>query len=232
MRETVSSRKRRSWVTTSTAPGKPDRYRSSQRIPSRSRWFVGSSSSRTVGRDSSTPASITRAACAARQLAEARAVGQAGDADAAAHLIDRVAEAPSVQRLVAVLEGSVRRHRGLVAGRHRRLQLPASRGRRRRPRRPTGAGARPGSDPDREAAARGRRRGRSRPTLTLPASGAARPASRRSSVDLPTPLGPTRPTRSPSARTNETSSKRGSASCAARRASAFNTDRHTSLGPA
>ena len=60
----------------------------------------------------------------ARQLAEARAVGQAGDADVAAHLVDRVAEAPSVQRLVAVLERAVGGHRGLVARRHRRFQRP------------------------------------------------------------------------------------------------------------
>jgi hypothetical protein len=42
----------------------------------------------------------------------------------AAHLVDRVAEAPSVQRLVAVLEGAVGDHRGIVAHRHRRFQRP------------------------------------------------------------------------------------------------------------
>ena len=61
MRETVLSRKRRSWLTTSTPPGNSPRNRSSQRSPPRSRWLVGSSRSRIVGRPRRTPASITRA---------------------------------------------------------------------------------------------------------------------------------------------------------------------------
>jgi hypothetical protein len=42
----------------------------------------------------------------------------------AAHLVDGVAEPPSVERLVAVLEGAVGGHRVFVAHRHRRFQRP------------------------------------------------------------------------------------------------------------
>src|SRR5262249_30959580 len=43
----------------------------------------------------------------------------------------------------------------------------------------------------------------------VPSSGASRPARRRSSVDLPAPLGPTRPTRSPARRLSDRSVNSG-----------------------
>ena len=57
--------------------------------------------------------------------------------------------------------------------------------------------------------ARGSRRGRRE---TVPRSGRSRPASRRSSVDLPAPLGPTRPARSPALRVSDSPSNRGAPS--------------------
>ena len=57
---------------------------------------------------------------------------------------------------------------------------------------------------------------------TAPRSGRSTPASSRSSVDLPTPLGPTSPARSPSPSTNERPSKSGAPSYAFVRSDACN----------
>src|SRR5579884_1562001 len=53
------------------------------------------------------------------------------------------------------------------------------------------------------------------PTETDPASGSSRPATTRSAVDLPQPLGPTRTTSSPRATRSDTRSSAGCAGCVA-----------------
>ena len=56
----TASRNHRSWVTTTSAPRRPSRWRASQSMPATSRWLVGSSrTSRSAGRTSSA-ASATR----------------------------------------------------------------------------------------------------------------------------------------------------------------------------
>ena len=62
------------------------------------------------------------------------------------------------------------------------------------------------------AAAAAGRRGRRRAGGRSPSSGRSRPARRRSRVVLPTPLGPTRPTRSPACSSKPTSSNSGPSS--------------------
>ena len=229
MRRTELSRNRRSWLTTRTAPGNDSRYVSSQRRPPRSRWFVGSSSRRIVGRARRTPASITRACSppeSSRNLAPEGRWAIARWLRASSIAAWKVHPSRAAKRSwTAPYSRSVRE---LPPG----WAIPASSARMRASssytspidRRRKSCSVRSASgacwwrNPMRSSG----------PVVTVPASADSSPARMRRSVDLPVPFGPTRPVRSPLPRVNVASVKSGSASCALHSESAFTTGAHTS----
>ena len=130
---------------------------------------------------------------AAGQRAERRVERHVGDAERGARAVELRLQRPAAERAEALLRLAV----GARARRGRRAGLRAARARRAAatPRRaPRRAGGR-SSAPAPAAPGAGSRSGRPGPSATAPRSGASTPASRRSSVVLPAPLGPTRPTR-------------------------------------
>ena len=172
----TASRNQRSWVTTSSEPRRAARWRASQSTPSTSRWFVGSSSSSSSGPSRSVRASAIR----------------------------RRSPPDSVPMRVSRPSGN-RRHRDAAeqAVEHRAERRVA------RPLVVRAAadelladGARGievvALPEQREAACRAC-------AVSAPASGSSRPAMSRSSVDLPSPLRPTTPIRSPAATPSVTS---------------------------
>ena len=224
MQPTTASRKARSCETTTTVPAKPRSHSSSQRSPSPSRWLVGSSRSSTVGAASSVPASSARAC----SPPDSRASGVSGvevvDAQRAARLVERRLQRPAAERLEALLRVAVALQGGgrrVAVGqpRQQRVQLAAH----------GPQLAQPGAEQLAEGRVRVRRL-LGQPADALAGAGRRprrgrgdrRRASSRSSVDLPTPLGPTRPARSPSPSTNERPSKSGAPSCAFVRSDACN----------
>ena len=111
MRVATLSRKTRSWVMTMTAPRKSRISPSSHRMPSRSRWLVGSSSSSRSG-----------SATSARQRhALDAAAGEAGnlcrrvESESGDHLLDALVEPPAARGLDRMLQ-AVQPGHGLGAG--------------------------------------------------------------------------------------------------------------------
>ena len=205
MRVTTASRKKRSCETRITACGYAFRYSSSQLRASRSRWLVGSSSSSRFG-------------LAEQQLRERDPHLPAAGEGFGRPLEIRGAEAEALQHRRRLQARCCSRRAG-GSGPAGRCSVRASR--RARPRGSTDRRAAPrarASRPSSRAARRTRcwpprrrsgRRASGRPAAgsrrsARPASGwrresgSSRPAIIRSSVVLPAPFGPHRPTRSPS----------------------------------
>ena len=212
-----SRRGRRDRGTRRQVPVKPRSHSSSQR----GRRRRGGWSARRGAAPSAPPAATGQQRArllAARQRAQRRAASRWSMPSAPPRLVERRLQRPPAERLeallhVAVAQGSRSVGAGLAARAARRARPRARRTRRRSARR--GSCARPA--PPAAASPRARRR-----RATAPRSGRSTPASRRSSVDLPTPLGPTRPARSPSPSTNERPSKSGAPSWAFVRSDACN----------
>ena len=86
MRSATCSRNQRSWLTTRNAAGSERSSRSSQRMPSRSRWFVGSSISSRSGARTSARAIASRFCQPPESVpAVARRIGEAAAAERRAH---------------------------------------------------------------------------------------------------------------------------------------------------
>ena len=226
---TVRARNSRSWLTTDGAAAAQAGRRPLEALsPSRSRSLVGSSSSSTSYRESSSAARPARAAWPPESVGHRRAerarteVGRHSAARSTIGAAEREPAAPARRR---------RRRRRRGAGgpaRAPRRPSPAPRGR------PRYAG--PGADarvsPGRRSGSCGRC-----PTVavvgltpTLPAS-ATCPASIRSSVDLPAPLAPTRPTTSPGATTRSRPAKRARSPWPAERPVALTVGTHLVTTP-
>ena len=173
----TASRNQRSWVTTSIEPRRAARCRASQSTPSTSRWLVGSSSSSSSGASSSSRASAIRRRSPPRERRDRR-VQPCGK---------RAQRDAAEQPVEHVAERGVGRPLVVGAAADQLLADRAAPGRARRPGR---------AAPRRTPPAR----------VTAPASGSSRPAISRSSVDLPSPLRPTTPMRSPAATPSVTSS--------------------------
>ena len=174
----TASRNQRSWVTTSSEPRRAARWRASQSTPSTSRWLVGSSSSSSSGASSSSAASAMRR----RSPPDSGPIGVSSPCG----------EARAARRRRAA--------RRAPRGSARRRPTRGRRGRRRAPARIVRAGVElvaPGraAPTSQVAGARDARRRRA----------PRRPAISRSSVDLPSPLRPTTPIRSPAATPSVTS---------------------------
>ena len=193
MRVASARRKRRSWVTKTSAPARPSRNCSSQSIDSMSRWLVGSSSSSRSGRGHQRAREQHAALHAARQARRTprrrRGPGasaprsRAGRAyqPCAASMRACTAASASVSTCSSACDEMVElgEQRADVAQRRRRRR----RTRCRRRRCGTSCASR---------ATRGRLRRR-----TSPSSARISPASSRSNVDLPAPLRPMSAMRSP-----------------------------------
>ena len=172
----TASRNQRSCVTTSSEPRRAARWRASQSTPSTSRWFVGSSR-----RSSSGPSSSVRASAILRR----------SPPDSVPIRVSR----PSGKRVTATppsRPSSTPRNAASLA--HSWSARPPTSSSRTVLR-----GIEVVALPEqRELRGRASR-------MSAPASGSSRPAMSRSSVDLPSPLRPTTPMRSPAATPSVTS---------------------------
>ena len=114
-------------------PRRAARWRASQSTPSTSRWFVGSSSSRSSGPSSSSRASAIAAALAARQRRDRRveALREARQRDAAEQAVEHPAERRVARPLVVgaaadeLVADGARRNRGRRPGRAARAPSAA-----------------------------------------------------------------------------------------------------------
>ena len=186
---------------------RPASQSASQARPSASRWLVGSSSSSTVGSPSRTDASRQRAASPPRDPAQQRAAVEVLDAQPPARLVQPRLQRPAAERLEALLRLAV----GVEVGQVGLVRVELE------PHLPHLAQRRAQEVVDRRASGRARpaagsRRGRPRRARPHRARGRSRPASRRISVVLPTPLAPTRPARAPSSSVKEMPSNSGAPS--------------------
>ena len=199
MRVTTASRKRRSWETTSTAPSKPARKSSSHVEAVRVEvvgWLVEEED---VGLLQQRGGEQRSGLLAARELAERPVGGEMVDAEPAADLFGARLGRPRAGRLGALERVGV----GVEVGRsleggERFARLAESVAQKRR----------------RSCLGRLLWEVADRAAVTRPNRGPARswPASMRSSVDLPAPLGPTSPARSRGLMVSDSPSKRGAPS--------------------
>ena len=224
-RVTVRSRNRRSCEITRTAPANPARCWLSQRRPSRSRWLVGSSSSSTSGSVTRRRASITRACSPPLRLPIVRrpsmpSAPSTPSRERTCSIRVRPAQPPRASnssRAAAYPARCPGVAPSRAASRRRTVAWAATRAG--APERTicstvmAGSGASWACQPTVSPGER----------TTAPAVGGSRPARTRIRVDLPTPPGPTSPTRSPGDRVRSRPSKSGSRSTCLLRDTARNT---------
>ena len=224
-RVTVRSRNRRSCEITRTAPANPARCWLSQRRPSRSRWLVGSSSSSTSGSVTRRRASITRACSPPLRLPIVRrpsmpSAPSTPSRERTCSIRVRPAQPPRASnssRAAAYPARCPGAAPSRVASRRRTVAWAATRAG--APERTICSTVRAGSGASwacQPTVSPGER-------TTAPAVGGSRPARTRIRVDLPTPPGPTSPTRSPGDRVRSRPSKSGSRSTCLLRDTARNT---------
>ena len=207
MRVATRSRKVRSWVMVTTLPLKSISRFSSHSMESRSRWLVGSSSSSTSGRRTSAWASATRFLVPPESVPIDGVLVQVQPVQG---FVDALLPVPAVLRLDGALQLV---EVALAVAVLRRSARSRRRRRRGWPRRPSLLHPAPAPAPRRRCAGPAAAAGRRRPAFS-------RPARILSSEDLPAPLRPIRPTRSPASSEKSAWSSRATwpkASCALRR---------------
>ena len=184
MRVATRSRKVRSWVMVTTLPLKSISRFSSHSMESRSRWLVGSSSSSTSGRRTSACASATRLLVAAGKRADAASLSRCSRCRVSSTRCSQFQ--PSCASMRALQRVEVAVAVAVLVDQRDHVGQPGA-----------GGVEHVGVHDPAAAPARHRRCAGPAAAAASPSSGFSRPARIFSSEDLPAPLRPIRPTRSP-----------------------------------